>query len=71
MIFDELTSNFLGYNKLRNLINTDNIAFLIDDLLVVIDIKEEYNKLVEVILDRVEKNNLYIKSKMYIKDKEG
>jgi len=71
VIFDELTSNFLGYNKLRNLINTDNIAFLIDDLLVVIDIKEEYNKLVEVILDRVEKNNLYIKSKMYIKDKEG
>jgi len=70
VIFDELTSNFLGYNKLRNLINTDNIAFLIDDLLVVIDIKEEYNKLVEVILDRVEKNNLYIKSKMYIKDKE-
>jgi len=70
-MFDELTSNLLGYNKLRNLINTGNIAFLIDNLLVVIDIKDKYDELVEVILDRVEKNNLYIKSKMCIKNKEG
>ena len=67
-MFNKLTNNLLDYNKVRNLINIDNVAFFINNLLVVTNIK--YNKLVKKILDKIEKNNLYVKSKMCMKGKE-
>jgi len=56
-MFNKLTSNLLNYNKVRNLINIGNIAFFINNLLVVTKIK--YDKLVEEILDKIKKT-IYI-----------
>jgi len=49
-------------NKLlRDLINTDKVVAFIDDVIVGIEDKEEYNKLVAEIIKILEENNLYIK----------
>ena len=44
---------------LRNFINTSNIVFFIDDILVVTDMKERHNELLEEILDRMERKSIY------------
>ena len=44
---------------LRNFINTSNIVFFIDDILVVTDMKERHNKLLEEILNRMERKSIY------------
>jgi len=46
---------------LRDLINEGKVAALIDDVLVGIKMEEEHNKIVEEILRRLEKNDLYVK----------
>jgi len=46
---------------LRDLINEEKVAVFVDDMLVGIETEEEYDKIVEEILRRLEENDLYIK----------
>jgi len=46
---------------LRDLINEGKVAVFVDDVLVGIETEEEYDKIVEEILRRLEENDLYIK----------
>ena len=46
---------------LRDLIDIENIAAFMDDVLVGTEDKMRYNKIVEKILKRVEANDLYVK----------
>ena len=46
---------------LRDLINKEKVAAFVDNMLVRTETEEGYNKIVEEILRRLEKNNLYIK----------
>jgi len=46
---------------LRDLINEGKVAVFVDDMLVGIETEEEYDKIVEEILRRLEENDLYIK----------
>ena len=48
-------------NLFRNLINQGDTATFIDNILVAIDIEEEYDKLVEEVLRRLEENDLFVK----------
>ena len=50
---------------LRDLINTEKVRSLIDNMIVGIDSEEGYNELVEEILRRLEENDLYIKPEKY------
>ena len=50
---------------LRDLINTGKIESFINNIMVEIESEEEYNKLVEEILRRLEENNLYVKPEKY------
>jgi len=47
----------------RDLINQGDTATFIDDILVATDTEEEYNKLVEEVLKRLEENDLFVKPK--------
>jgi len=47
----------------RDLINQEDIVTFIDDILVAMDTEEEHDKLVEEVLKRLEKNNLFVKLK--------
>jgi len=51
---------------LRDLINKGKVVVFVDHILVETETKEEHNKIVEEILRRLEKNNLYVKLKKYI-----
>ena len=53
-------------NILRDLIDTGNIAALIDDMLVGTEQKRKYKEILEEILKRIEENDLYIKLEKYI-----
>jgi len=44
-----------------DLINQGDTAIFIDNILVTTDTEEGYNELVEKILKRLEKNNLFVK----------
>jgi len=46
---------------LRDVINEGKVAAFVDDVLVGTEIKEGHNEIVEEILKRLEKNNLYVK----------
>jgi len=46
---------------LRDLINKEKVAMFVDDVLVGTEIKERHNEIVEKILKRLEKNDLYVK----------
>jgi len=46
---------------LWNLINTRKIASFINDVIIGTDGKEEHNELVEEVVRRLAKNNLYVK----------
>jgi len=43
------------------MINQGNTVTFIDNIIVVIDTKEEHDKLVEEILKRLEENDLFVK----------
>jgi len=47
----------------RDLINQGDTATFIDDILVATDTEEEYDKLVEEVLKRLEENDLFVKPK--------
>jgi len=56
----------------RNLIDTDNESSFINNVLVATDTEEGHDELVDEILDKIEKDNLYIKpGKIYMKEKKG
>ena len=53
-------------NKLlRDLINTEKVGSFINDVIVRTESEEEHDKLVEEILIRLEKDNLYVKPEKY------
>jgi len=45
----------------HNIINQENTATFIDNIIVATNTKERYNELVEEVLNRLEKNNLFVK----------
>ena len=45
----------------RDLINTGKVAAFIDDVIVGMESEEEHNELVEKVIKRLEKNDLYMK----------
>jgi len=49
----------------RDLINQGDTATFIDDILVATDTEEEYDELVEEVLNRLEKNDLFVKPGKY------
>ena len=51
---------------LRDLINEGKVAAFVDDVLVGTETQNDHNEIVEEILKRLEKNNLYIKPKKYM-----
>jgi len=51
---------------LRDLINKGKVVTFVDDILVKTKTKEEYNKIIEKVLRRLEKNDLYVKPKKYM-----
>ena len=55
------TFQIMMNNLFRDLINQGDTAIFIDDILVAIDIEERYNELVEEVLKRLEKNDLFVK----------
>ena len=48
-------------NLFRDLINQGDMATFIDDILVATDTEEGHNELVEEVLKRLEKNDLFVK----------
>ena len=48
---------------LRNLINTGKVTSFIDDMIGGTEKKEEHDEIVEEVVKRLEKNNLYVKPK--------
>jgi len=46
---------------LRDIINKGKVAAFVDNVLVGTEIEEEHNEIVEKVLKRLEKNDLYIK----------
>ena len=48
-------------NIFRDLINKEDVATFIDDILVGTEMEEGYNELVEEILRRLEEHDLYVK----------
>jgi len=54
-------------NKImRDLVNKDKVAVFVNDVLVGTETKEEHNEIIEEVLRRLEKNNLYVKLEKYI-----
>ena len=51
---------------LRDIINEGKVTAFVDNILVETETKEEYNKIVEEVLKRLEKNSLYVKPEKYI-----
>jgi len=60
-IFQAMTNEIL-----RDLINKGKVAVFIDDVLVETETKKGHNEIVEEILRRLEKNDLYIKPEKYV-----
>jgi len=51
---------------LRDLINKGKVVTFVDDVLVKTKTKEEHNEIIEKVLRRLEKNDLYVKPKKYM-----
>ena len=47
---------------LRGLINTRKVASFIDNIIVGTEKKEEHSEIVDEVIRRIEKNDLYVKS---------
>jgi len=55
------TFQIMMNNLFRDLMNQGDTATFIDNILVATDTKEEHDELVEEVLKRLEKNNLFVK----------
>ena len=51
---------------LRDMINKGKMAVFVDDILIGTETEEGYDKIIEKVLKRLEKNDLYIKPEKYI-----
>ena len=51
---------------LRDMINKGKVVAFVDNVLVGTETKEGHNKIVEEVLKRLEKNNLYVKPEKYM-----
>ena len=51
---------------LRDLINKGKVVAFVDNILVGTETKEGHDKVIEEILRRLEKNDLYVKPKKYM-----
>jgi len=52
-------------NILRDLINTEEVASFIDNIIVETEEENEHNEVVQEVLKRLAENNLYIKPEKY------
>jgi len=51
---------------LRDMINKGKVAAFVDDVLVEMEIEERYDEIIEEVLRRLEKNDLYVKLEKYV-----
>ena len=51
---------------LRDLVNKGKVATFVDNVLVGTETKERHDEIVEEVLRRLEKNNLYVKPEKYM-----
>ena len=49
----------------QDIINQENIAIFIDNIIAAIDTEEGYDKLVEEVLKRLKENDLFVKPEKY------
>jgi len=62
VMFFGLTNSLVTFQAiLRDLINIGEMASFIDDVIVRTEEEKEYDEVVEEVVRRLEKNNLYIK----------
>ena len=52
-------------NILRDLINTEEVASFIDNIIVETEEEKEHNEVVQEVVKRLAENNLYIKPEKY------
>jgi len=52
-------------NLFYDIINQENIATFIDNIIVATEIEEEHDEIVEEVLRQLEENNLFVKSEKY------
>jgi len=48
-------------NLFYDIINQENMATFIDDIIIVTEIEKRHNKVVEKVLKQLEKNDLFVK----------
>jgi len=70
VMFFELTHSLATFQKiinkiLQNLINTEKVASFIDNVIVGMEERERYNEVVEKVVKRLVKNNMYVKPEKY------
>ena len=51
---------------IRDLIDTRDVAAFMDNMLVGTEDERKHKEIIEEVLERIEKNNLYIKPKKYV-----
>jgi len=52
-------------NLFYDIINQENIATFIDNIIVATEIEEEHDEIVEEVLRQLEENNLFVKLEKY------
>ena len=58
-------------NLFCNMISQENIVTFIDDIIVTTDTKKRHDELVEKVLKRLEKNNLFVKLEVLMESKRS
>ena len=71
VIFFGLTNSLATFQAmmndlLRDIIEVGDVIVFIDDVIVGIEIEEEYNDIVEEVLRRMVENDLFVKSEKYV-----
>jgi len=52
-------------NLFHNIINQENMAIFINDIIVATETEKGYDKVVEKVLKRLEENDLFVKPEKY------
>ena len=58
-------------NLFCNMISQENMVTFIDDIIVATDTEKRHDKLVEKVLKRLEKNNLFVKLEVLMESKRS
>jgi len=53
-------------NLLRDLIEVEDVAVFIDNVMMVIETEEEYNNIMEKVSRKITNNNLFVKPEKYV-----